>query len=140
MTDTNVFIYAHDPGAAAKKVRAVSHIAELAARSELTVSAQVLNEFYARATRPNRPPALTSDAAAQIVRDIARSATVLSLTPDITLRALQGVADYGLSWWDSLIWAMARENGITVIYTEDLPGMAEIEGVRYINPFADVRT
>jgi hypothetical protein len=28
------------------------------------------------------------------------------------------------------------ENGITLIYTEDLPGMPEIEGVRYVNPFA----
>ena len=45
------------------------------------------------------------------------------------------VSRHRLSFWDALIWAAARENGVTVIYTEDTPGAGEIEGVRYINPF-----
>jgi predicted nucleic acid-binding protein len=132
-----VFIYAHDPTDPQKQSRAVSLVARLAGAGSLVVSAQVLNEFYARATRPTTPPSLSHEQAAAIVVDIAASATVLPLTLATTVRALQGRADYGLSWWDALLWATARENGITLIYTEDLPGMLEIDGVRYVNPFAD---
>ena len=51
--------------------------------------------------------------------------------------ASKGAADYGLSWWDALLWASARENDLSVIYSEDLPGAPEIDGVRYVDPFAD---
>ena len=137
MTDTNVFVYAHDPTDPARQAHAVSHIARLAVAGELVVSVQVLNEFYSRATRPNRPPELSNEEAARIVRDIAASASVLPLTAAVTLRALQGCSDHGLAWWDALLWATARENGISLIYTEDLPGMTEIDGVRYVDPFTD---
>lgn len=136
MTDTNVLIYAHDPTNLEKHSRAVAHIARLARERSLVVSAQVLNEFYARTTRPNKPPALSHAQAAAVVEGIIASATVLPLTAATTLRALQGRVEYGLSWWNALLWATARENGITQIYTEDLPGRPEIDGVRYLNPLA----
>jgi predicted nucleic acid-binding protein len=40
-----------------------------------------------------------------------------------------------LSFWDALIWAAAKENGIPVVYTEDFQHGRDIEGVRIINPF-----
>ncbi len=46
------------------------------------------------------------------------------------------MAQHQIAIWDALIWAVARENGISLIYTEDVPGQPEIEGVGYINPFA----
>jgi hypothetical protein len=38
--------------------------------------------------------------------------------------------------YDAQIWAVARVNGVRHILTEDVPGRAEIEGVRYHNPFS----
>jgi predicted nucleic acid-binding protein len=99
------------------------------------VSVQVLNEFYAVATRPNKPPSLSHEEAAQTVRDIAAACHVLPLTSAVTFRALDAVPRHGLSFWDALIWAAAKENGIAIIYTEDYQHEREVEGVRFQNPF-----
>ncbi len=135
IVETNVFIYAHDPTDAVKQSRAVELIEELVDKGVLTVTPQVLNEFYVRATRTSKPPALPHEAAAEIVRDLAASALVLPLTAAVTLRALDGAGRYGISFWDALLWAAARENGVRTIYTEDVPGAPKIEDVRYVNPF-----
>ena len=57
------------------------------------------------------------------------------LPPHIAGRPLVIYSNHA-SWWDALVWAVARENGVGLIYTEGMPGAAEIEGVRYVNPFA----
>ncbi len=83
--------------------------------------------------RPNRPPSLTPEQ----VLDLRTTGEVFPISDATTARALEAVIAYGISFWDALIWATARENGIALIYTEDMPGMPEIEGVRYLNPFAE---
>lgn len=135
MVDTNILIYAYDRTDPDKQARAQALITERIDDGSLVVSAQVLNEFYNRATRPNKPPALLHEAAAAIVQNIVDASLVLPLTSGVTLRALDAVERHGMAFWDALIWAAARENGVTVIYTEDTPGAPQIEGVRYINPF-----
>lgn len=135
LVDTNIFVDAADPEAGDKNVAAFEIIRDLIARGRLVVSAQVLNEFYRASTRPNKPPSLSHEDAAQTIRDLADSVAVFPLTASITLRALGAIAAHGLSYWDALIWAAARENGIPVVYTEDFQHGREIEGVRIINPF-----
>jgi predicted nucleic acid-binding protein len=135
IVDTNILIYAADPAAGAKHKRALDLIQELTNRSSLTLSVQVLNEFYAVATRPNKPPSLSHEEAKQIVHDLALSAMVLPLTAAVTFRALDSMVQHGPSFWDALIWAAAKENDVPVIYTEDFQDGRDIEGVRYSNPF-----
>ncbi len=49
--------------------------------------------------------------------------------------ALRGVDAHRLSFWDALIWAVARLNQVPIVLTEDLPGgQTWIDGVRYLNP------
>lgn len=133
--DTNILIYAYDPTDPVKQTRAQALIVERINDGSFVVSAQVVNEFYSSVTRPNKPPALLHKAAAAIVQSIVDAAVVLPLTTNVTLRALGAVEKHGMSFWDALIWAAARENDVTVIYTEDTPSAPEIEGIRYINPF-----
>ena len=64
-------------------------------------------------------------------------ARVHVITTFSTRTALRATFSYGMSWFDSLIFAAALEADCKVIYTEDLPGSTEIEGIRYVNPFAD---
>ena len=45
------------------------------------------------------------------------------------------MVQHGLSFWDALIWAAAKENDVPMIYTEDFQDGRDIEGVRYSNPF-----
>jgi len=43
-----------------------------------------------------------------------------------------------LSFWDALIWAAAKEDGVAELYSEDFQNGREIEGLRFINPFIAV--
>jgi predicted nucleic acid-binding protein len=101
----------------------------------LVFSAQVFNEFCSVMLRPSNPAALSPDRISEILRRLAATGRILPMTEAITLTALSGVSQHGLSFWDALIWAAARENGVTLVYTEDFPSAAEIEGVRFENPF-----
>ena len=137
MVDTNVLVYAVDVDAGDKHRRAEELVQQLIGRDALALSAQVLNEFFAVATKPNKPPALPYDRAVQYIKEYARSSEVLPLNTAVTLRALEAMPRHGLSLWDALIWAAAQENGIAVIYTEDFQHGRDVEGVRFLNPFVD---
>lgn len=106
--DTNILIYAADPAAGFKHKRAITLLRELDSRGSLVLSAQVLNEFYVTATRPQKPPSLSHEEASGILRDLTKGTTILALTASTTFRALDAVADHGLSFWDALIWAAAK--------------------------------
>lgn len=41
----------------------------------------------------------------------------------------------GASLWDALILAACVEAGVEILYSEDLPGFEDFDGVRVINPF-----
>jgi predicted nucleic acid-binding protein len=135
IADTNVHVYSYDPSDPYKQQQALALIRRLVAEDNLVVSVQILNEFAARITRPNKPPALSYQEAARAVEDIVSTAIVLPLTISTLLLALNAVPRHGFHFWDALIWAVAKENGMTTIYTEDIPSAPVIEGVRYINPF-----
>jgi len=136
LVDTNVLLYAHDPRDPAKQACAVALIRRLIEAEVLTVTAQVVNELYVALTRPGRQPGLIPQQASTIVRDLMAVADVLPLTAATTDLALRAAADYGMHFWDALIWATAKENGVSVILTEDIPSAPHLEGIDYINPFA----
>ena len=140
MVDSNIIIYAHDPGDPQKQIKAKTFLRQLEAKGELTMSVQTLHEFYSRATKPNRPPALSHTEAQKIIDDLLLTATVYRLEPAITAVALNAITRYQMSLWDALIWAVAKEYGETVIYTEDTQSQPEIEGVRYVNPLLEPST
>jgi predicted nucleic acid-binding protein len=135
VVDTNLLVYAHDPRDPIKQAKAQAMIREQAERNELIISAQILNEFYAALTRPNRPPSLLHEQASQIVKAVAELSVVLPLSSETTLLAFSAVEHHGLSFWDALIWATAKLHGVATIYTEDIPSAFNIEGVSYVNPF-----
>jgi predicted nucleic acid-binding protein len=61
LVDTNVLIYAVDPSSGDRHHRATELIRGLVERDALTVSAQVLNEFYNVATRASRRKLMSHD-------------------------------------------------------------------------------
>lgn len=138
MLDTNILVYAYDPTASQKHAIALDLLRRLGPR--LVLSAQILNEFYVVATRAQRSPGLSHAVAAQIVADFAAAAQILPLTQHTTLRAVRAVSQYGLSFWDALVWAAASEYGVPVIYTEDFQHGRMIEGVTFTNPFVAAPT
>jgi predicted nucleic acid-binding protein len=136
LVDTNVFIYAADKKAGDKNTRASELLDNLVRDDRLDVSVQVLNEFYHASTRPNKPPSLSHEEAGKIIQDLVDFANVLPLSGATTLLALAAIPKYSFSFWDALIWAVAKENEIARVYTEDFQHGRNVEGVLIVNPFA----
>ena len=130
--DTNVLVYAAGIRADARRACRARELLERL-RPDACLSLQVLSEFSAVALRQGVDP---EDCRA-IVAEYSRSWTVLLPTASTLETALDGVRDHRLSFWDAMLWAMAKENDLAVIVTEDGPTGATIGGVTFRSPFVD---
>lgn len=130
--DTNVLLYAvsRDPGEQDKAERANSI---LAAR-DLTLSVQVLQEFYVQATRASRPDPLTHEQAVGLVETFMRF-PVVAITAELMRAAFATRQRFGLSYWDALILEAGRSFGCDVVLSEDLSDGEDYAGIRVENPF-----
>jgi predicted nucleic acid-binding protein len=130
--DTNILLYAisGDPQEAAK--------AEVARGildgTDLALSVQVLQEFYAQATRATRADPITHQQACDLVESFTRF-PVQELTMSVVRGALGTRERFGLSYWDSAIIAAARTLGCQHVLSEDLAHGRTYDGVTVINPF-----
>lgn len=129
--DTNVLVYAVDRAEPAKGRAAASLLQERA--NDLVLSAQVLSEFYAVATRRLDEPLSEADAAA-FVDDLDRL-PIVSVDVDLVRDGIRQSREGRLSYWDGLILAAARRASCEVVLTEDLAHGTVIGGVRIENPF-----
>ena len=134
LLDTNVLVYAFDVRQSSLQAKAEAIILKAEETAAGCLSVQCLGEFFRVATAKMQLPA--NDMFKQV--EYWQSAfPVFSLTPQIILEAARGVRDYQLSYYDAQIWASARLNQIPLIFSEDFQDGQMLEGVRFINPFAD---
>ena len=131
--DTNVLIYAVSPAPneTEKQVRAEQLLGE----PDLTLSVQVLQEFYSQVTNRNNPAAISHEIALRFIGSLERF-PIQDITADIFLSATTISRRYQLSYWDGAILAAAKSAGCDAVYTEDLNDEQEYDGLRVINPFA----
>lgn len=134
--DTNVLIYAYDSQAGAKRQRAQDRLSALWEEETGVLSVQVLQEFFANATRKLRDP-LDIAKAREIVR-LYREWVAVPASPDHVLAATEFMESYRLSFWDSMIVAAAEASDATVLLSEDLSHGQVIAGIRVENPFREV--
>jgi predicted nucleic acid-binding protein len=135
LVDTNVLVYAYDPTERAKRERAITVLECLGARQLGALSAQILGEFFVTVTR-KIPLPFTEAAAERSVTNDVRSWLVYDLTELVVLEPVRGPQRYRLLYWDSLIWATAKLNGVPNVLSEDFSDGALLEGVHFLNPFA----
>jgi len=133
LVDTNVLVYAYDPREPDRQARAAACLRRLVASRQGALSAQVLSEFFWVATRRLDPP-LSVPQAERSLTNYLRSWPVYPITGQAVLEAVRGVQQYRFAYWDALIWAVAKLNGVLTILTEDQPSSRLIEGVRFLNP------
>jgi predicted nucleic acid-binding protein len=132
--DTNVLLYAvlHNEEAQAKAARAN----ELLLATDLALSVQVLQEFYAQATRESRPGRITHEQATLFI-DTFRGFPVQDITVGLMLAAFETRTRFQISYWDAAIIEAARVLGCEVLLSEDLSDGQDYAGVRVENPFRD---
>lgn len=135
LIDTNLLVYLYDPNSPEKQKRAELVLDHLQRLGTGCLSAQNLAEFVSAATRKLDPP-LTPAQAYEQVSLLAETWQVFNLTPMIVLEAARGARDHGLAYYDAQVWAAARLNQVTTIFSEDFSVGQTLEGVRFANPFA----
>lgn len=132
--DTNVLLYAasKDESEAGKSLVA----REVLDGEDLMLSTQVLQEFYAQATRPTRPNRLSHEVAVALVESWLRF-RVVETSVSLIQNAMATRARWQLSYWDAAIIEAARMGGCSIVLTEDLQAGMNFAGVRVENPFAE---
>jgi predicted nucleic acid-binding protein len=131
--DTNVLVYADDARDADKRVQARAWLARLWTERRGRVSTQVLNEYYAVATRKLGHSVTRGDARAEVRRYQHWSPWAIDQQTVETAWALE--ARFALSWWDSLMVAAALHQGCEWLLSEDLQHGQAIDSLRIVNPF-----
>ncbi len=133
--DTNIPLYAVSPHPEDISKRRVSRELFAQNKGHLSLSVQVLGEFYFQVTRPTRSGALTHNEAVAVIGDLKRH-HVQPLTLETFDMAIQYRELFRLSYWDCLILAAAKQSGCDAVYSEDMSASQDYDGIRVINPFA----
>ena len=135
LIDTNILVYAHDKSEKEKH----KICTELLDRcwfggEKYTVSLQNLSEFYVIVTRKINKP-MERESAEEIVKDIIEFNDFIILEPkeNTILSAIEINKKYNLHYFDALLAATMRENGIFKIYTED-DDFDKIPWIENLNP------
>lgn len=129
--DTNILVYVVDR-AARDKHRKARKIIEVALSLDCVLTLQALGEFYSAVTRKGR---LSPAAAREQVQAWQSLFPVIAAKPATLVRALRTVESRAIAFWDAMLWATAREAGVTVLLSEDFQDGQVIDGVRIVNPF-----
>jgi predicted nucleic acid-binding protein len=136
LVDTDVLIAAYQAGEGDPRAqRAKDALEDLARRGDGYLCVQNLEEFsrlVGAKLAPPVPPAKVRDTLAQLEQVF----EVLRPSSRTVVAALHAAEKHGLAFWDSMVWAVAHENGLDEVLTEEVPPRPQIEGVRYRNPLA----
>ena len=132
--DTNILIYLFDISDPRKHNLSKKLISDLQKTSNLYISLQVVNEFssaiISKISKPISPDKLGSYY--DLFDDIFH---ITPLTMENSRTALRIKAQYGFSFWDSLILASALLGDCDILYSEDMQTGFFMENTRIINPF-----
>lgn len=129
--DTNVLVYAVDRADPVKQEMALGLIARHGKDRTGVISTQVLQEFYAAATRKLGIPPLQ---ARQHLRDF-RLFDVVQVTLEVIDAGVDCSILNAVSFWDGLIVASASAAKCAELLSEDLTDGQVIQGVTVRNPF-----
>lgn len=139
LLDTNILV--HATGSKSPKHAGAEELRDRAASGEIEacLAAQVLVEFYAIVTSPQRfQPPLTQSRAQRELRAYLSSRLKLILPKDTTVARMSALlgsqAIKGGKIFDFFLAATMLDNGVGTIYTENVRDFAGIAGIEAINP------
>jgi len=129
--DSNILVYTDDTASPTKRRAALDLSKAAVVEGWGVLSTQVLQEYFAVATRKLGVPA-----------DIARAKVEIFGRLDVAttdMPAILGGIDihrlHGVNFWDGLIIHTARAAGCRILYTEDLQHGRLFDGLEVVNPF-----
>ncbi|GAB4451324.1 MAG: PIN domain nuclease [Anaerolineales bacterium] len=136
MIDTNIILYANDDRFPESQARAQQVLRALHVSNQGCMSVQSLSEFANVCFKKSKFSIPYEQMTEQILL-LSRLYRVHELNPLIVLEATRGVREFSLSYFDAQLWACAKLNQIPVVFSEDFQDGQTLEGVRFVNPFAE---
>jgi predicted nucleic acid-binding protein len=129
--DTNVLVYSDDKAVPAKQRRALDLLAEHRHAGTGVVSLQVLQEYFVTVTRKLHVDVRVARRKVELLAEFDVAA------PDVAdiLAAIDLHRLHQFSFWDALILRAAKQAGCSVLFSEDLQEVREIDGILVVNPF-----
>ena len=124
--DANVFFYVIDSRDSHRHDCATKVFERAALKHDCIIPLQALCEFFAAATRKGKMT--LAEAGAQIT-DWQTLFTTVYPVPGSLQQAIDAVAHHKLSFWDAMLWSVAKDAGATVLLSEDLQDDRELGGV-----------
>ena len=129
--DTNVLLYLYDRRDVFKRQRAAETFRAALESRTLVISTQVVQEFYASATRKL---GLASREAEALVLDLCQLPLWTVEAAEIQ-HAIRLESQFRLAFWDALILAAAEAAGATILFTEGFSHGRAYGPVHAVNPF-----
>jgi len=130
--DTNIWVYAHLEQENDNRCNKALDLLE--SLPELTISTQVLHEYYSVMLKYKIQDEIIQDNIEAII-----TACEISLIDVSVIRSAHQIRlKYRFSYWDSLMIASAIKSHCVILYSEDMQHLQIIETVKIINPFMDV--
>lgn len=141
LLDTNILV--HAAGASSPRHATAKELRDQAAEGQLEacIAPQVLTEFYAVVTNPRRfQPALTPSQAQKELRAYLSSSLKLILPKETTvshmLRLIGSRPVRSGRIFDVFLAATMLDNGVRIIYTENITDFEAIRGIEAVDPLS----
>lgn len=130
LIDTNILLYAVAADADRRHQQtAIQALRDHRADGALAV--QVLAEFANVLIRKHWPvETVRSD-----VRILEKTWQIVAPNASTASLAVAGVKEHQMSFWDAMLWATAKQHGLTTILSEDGPTGSTVGEVLYLSPF-----
>jgi predicted nucleic acid-binding protein len=129
--DANILLYTDDPRYPDRQRVALDLLDTHLREKTGAVSTQVLQEYFANATRKLRIDASLARQKTVIFSQF----QVLQPTTDDILAAIDLHRLHQIAFWDAMIVRMAVLSGASILYTEDLQDRRRIDSLQIVNPF-----
>lgn len=130
--DTNILIYAVDRDAGDRHEQSKDLVGQ-AAKRDCILTVQALSEFYHATTRKKL---LVPAQAKNFVNDWLNVFNVVSADRSTLVNAMEAVEEHRLSFWDAMIWAVARRAGCSAVLSEDMQDGQRLGGIEFLDPFS----
>ncbi|MBS3069732.1 PIN domain-containing protein [Candidatus Micrarchaeota archaeon] len=134
LVDTNVLIYSVDEREKKKHEVAVALIASLMEEGEFALGAQNLAEF-SRVLAEKASPKVPAEDIKKLIAGFMAFAQIFPYNANTMMRALSFSKEYKIAFFDALVAATMEENGIGLIYTENVKDFSKIPFLSVKNPF-----
>jgi predicted nucleic acid-binding protein len=129
--DTNVLIYAVDPGAGDKNLVA-RQIVRASAEADGVLTQQVIGEFL---NVSRKMAHLNQRRLRRIALGLCSAFPILPTPRDLLFDAFDRAARFNLQFWDAVIATVCLSQGVSHLVSEDLQDGLLVEGLKVVNPF-----